>query len=793
MKIALGNSRMEKKWSNKEMTWDEFKSRCSATKRTAETIDEFKKMKKAESDPIKDVGGFVAGHLKEGKRKNGFVLCRSMITLDIDHAVPGIWDVVTMLYDYRCLMYSTHKHTPDAPRVRLIFPLSRDVTADEYPAVARMVAKGIGMDMIDDTCYEPARLMYWPSTSSDGEFLYEEQEGDLLNPDDILALYDDWTDTSSWPISSKQKEIVKRNVAKQADPLTKTGMIGAFCRSYTVQDAIDKFLPDVYRPSAMAGRYDFIEADSHAGVVVYDDKFVYSFHATDPASGILMNAFDVVRVHKFGNLDDKAKQDTPPHKMPSYQAMMDFASKDETVKMTLAKERELQAETDFADADDRNWQLKLELDKNGNIVASLSNIVEILRHDVHLIGIAYNEHRNGIDIRDTEDLPWKPIKPGWSDSDMASAKVYFDKIYHIWSPSKFKEALVAVTAERSFHPIKEYLEALPEWDGVERVDCLLTTYLGAEDSVYTRAVIRKTLVAAVARVYEPGTKFDYILVVSGPQGIGKSTLFAKLGGKYFSDSLTVSDMRDKSGPEKLQGYWVLELSELNGIRKMDVETVKSFISRVDDKYRASYGTVVESHPRQCVIVGSTNNTGGFLRDITGNRRFWPVEVSGECKDKPWEIDQATIDQIWAEALVKYNEGEELILSGDAAKIAYVKQQDAMESDDREGLVREYLDKPLPENWRELDLPARRMYLSGDDFGTAEGSVIRDKVCTLELWAECFGKDPSSMKKTEAYELNAIMSKIEGWKKFDGNKSGRVRFPIYGTQYAYCRVVNEDEA
>ena len=194
-----------------------------------------------------------------------------------------------------------------------------------------------------------------------------------------------------------------------------------------------------------------------------------------------------------------------------------------------------------------------------------------------------------------------------------------------------------MASERAYHPVKEYLDALPEWDGVKRTDTLLTDYLGAEDSAYTRAVIRKTLAAAVARIYQPGTKFDSVLILNGPQGIGKSTLFARLAGAWFSDSLTLTDMRDKSGPEKLQGYWILELGELAGMKKTDVETVKSFLSRVDDKYRASYGLNVESHPRQCVIVGSTNTESGFLRDITGNRRFWPVRVNGESVKKPWQI------------------------------------------------------------------------------------------------------------------------------------------------------------
>ncbi|NCD03791.1 MAG: hypothetical protein EOM00_12530 [Clostridia bacterium] len=784
MIISVANSRMEKKWKRRDITWEDFKEQLSHTTRTPETMAEYKAKSKPEQDRIKDVGGFVGGALREGKRKNGYVESRSLLTLDMDYATPGVWDEITMFFDFKCLIYSTHKSTDEKPRLRLLIPLAREITADEYPAVARMVAKNIGMELFDDTTYEAARLMYFPSTSADGTYIFESQDGTELNPDAILSMYKDWRDSSSWPVSSRQAEVVKRTIAKQADPLSKDGIVGVWCRTYDITTAINTFIPDVYKPSAMEGRYDFIPADSTAGVVIYDEKFAYSHHATDTACGHLMNAFDVVRIHKFGYLDQKAKEDTTPSKLPSFKAMNDFAIQDESIKLQLAKERQQQASNDFET--DENWQARLELTKDGEIKDTLSNIVEILRHDENLQSIAYNEHRNGIDIRESGELPWTPIKAGWSDSDMAAAKVYFDRVYHIWSPSKFKDALLAVAAERSFHPVKEYLESLPDWDGTERLDTILIDYLGAVDNEYTRAVIRKTLVAAVARIYAPGTKFDYILVLNGPQGIGKSTLFSRIGVKWFSDSLTISDMRDKTGPEKLQGYWLLELSELNGIKKVDVETVKSFISRTDDKYRASYGTVVESHPRQCVIVGSTNSTGGFLRDITGNRRFWPVQVSGVSAKKPWEIEN--IDQIWAEAIHRYNEGEELILTGKAVELAYGEQQDAMENDDREGLVREYLAKLLPDTWNDMDLHDRRVFLSGDEFGASEltGTVVRDRVCTLELWAECFGKESSSLKKMDSYELNAIMASIEGWKKFEGNKSGKVKFPIYGTQYAFIR-------
>ena len=220
--------------------------------------------------------------------------------------------------------------------------------------------------------------------------------------------------------------------------------------------------------------------------------------------------------------------------------------------------------------------------------------------------------------------------------------------------------MALVSSERLYHPVKEYLNGL-SWDGTKRLENLLVDYLGAEDTPYVRAVTRKTLVAAVARIYEPGTKFDSILVLNGPQGIGKSTLFARLGRAWYSDSLSISDMKDKTASEKLQGYWILELGELAGIRKMDVETVKSFITRTDDKYRKAYGVNVESHPRQCIIVGSTNSDGGFLRDVTGNRRFWPVRVLGKGRHKPWDLD--AVDQIWAEAAEYYHQGEELFLRG----------------------------------------------------------------------------------------------------------------------------------
>lgn len=772
MKLAIGNSRMDKKWKNKDLSWEKFKETVRTTKRTTETVSEFRKLGKAQQDAIKDIGGFVGGALREGKRRNGYVLCRSLLTLDMDYATPGVWDQIEALYDWRCCLYSTHKHTPDAPRLRLIIPLAREVSEDEYPALGRMVARDIGIDAFDDTTYEPSRLMYWPSTPADGEFVFQEKDGELLDPDQYLARYADWRDCAMWPTSKRQSEVMHKQLAKQADPLAKNGVTGAFCRAYPLADAIDTFLSYIYEPSAMPGRFDYKLADSSAGVVIYDDKFAYSHHATDPVCGKLLNAFDLVRLHKFGDLDEKT----------SFKAMADFVVQDERVKAQLAEERRAQAETDFAD--ESNWQNQLELEKSGGVKDTLTNISIILRFDPDLQPIVFNQFKNMLDV--VGELPWPQVKPGWSDTDIACAKLYFERNYGIWSPAKFKDAMLGVvSAERLYHPVKEYLGSLA-WDGKERLDTLLIDYLGAEDTPYVRAVTRKTLAAAVARIYRPGTKFDSILVLNGAQGIGKSTLFAKLGGKWYSDSLSISDMRDKTAPEKLQGYWILELGELAGIKKLDVETVKSFITRVDDKYRQSYGVTVESHPRSCIIVGTTNSDGGFLRDITGNRRFWPVSVTGAGKYHAWEL--ADVDQVWAEAIERYTAGEELFLKGSLATEAYVQQQQAMESDDREGIVADYLERLLPENWDDLDLYGRRSFLSGSEFGgsPAIGTIHRDKVCIMEIWCECFGKSRETLKKADSYEIEGILNRIGGWVKFTGNKTGKKHLALYGPQRIFVR-------
>lgn len=770
MKIAYGNSRMEKKWKNNEISWEDFCKRVSTTQTTTETVDEYRKMSKPQQDSIKDVGGFVAGHLKAGRRKNGTVLCRSMLTLDMDHGSADILDELDMFNSHKMCIYSTHKHTPEAPRLRLIMPLKRDVSEDEYPAVARKVAQEIGMDMFDDTTYQPHRLMYWPSTSSNGEYIYRVMDGDVVDPDYYLGLYDDWRDVSTWPVSSRESEAVKKTASQQADPLTKDGVVGAFCRTYSIRDAIDKFLKDVYEPSAMEGRYDYIPADSSAGVTIIDDKFSYSFHATDPACGQLLNAFDVVRVHKFPDDDPKK----------SFKAMAKFASSDEEVKLLIFKEKQESAAEDFDEEDPDAWKKKLEYeDKSLQLKNTLRNLTLILENDPNLRDIVFNQHLDGMEIKG--DVPWKHPSKFWRDADDAQLISYVDENYGTFSQRNFDIAVAKVTDDRSYHPIREFLQALPEWDKVERVDTLLIDYLGAADNKYVRAVTRKTLCAAACRVLNPGCKFDTMLVLNGNQGIGKSTLIAKLGGEWFSDSLSLNDTKDKTAAEKLQGYWILEIGELAGLRKAEVETLRSFLSRQNDIYRASFGKRTTPHPRQCVFFGTTNAESGYLRDTTGNRRFWPVKTPGGGSKRSWDVTQEDVLQIWAEVMHYVKAGEKLYLDPEVEALAKAEQREAMESDEREGLVREYLEALLPDNWDDMDTFERRNFLDGTgkaDIGK-KGTVRRTQVCNMEIWCECFGKERSNLKRADSNELSGILVKL-GWVRLDRKE----RVANYGPQLIF---------
>jgi putative DNA primase/helicase len=771
LKIALGNSRQAKFWSNKTMSFDEICERLKTPIRTTETAEEYAKLPKPKRDEIKDKGGFVGGHLRDNLRKVGNVACRSLWTPDIDNATPEFIAALEKKLTFRCAVYSTHSHTPEAPRLRIVAPFTRDVSADEFVAISRYMAAELGIDMFDECSFIPNQLMYWPTCPSNGEYICEFFDGELLDPEAILAARPNWQDCSLLPTTSRESKVSKPSQKPQEDPLAKSGVVGAFCRTYSITAAIDKFLSDVYAPSVSEGRYDYISGESTAGVVLYDDKFAYSHHATDPACGKLLNAFDLVRIQKFGGDDEKK----------SFHAMSEFASQDDNVKLLLVEERQAQASDDFAAGDgDTEWQKKLQYEPRSTVLKNnLHNITLILQNDEKLKALVFNQQLDGMEIKGS--VPWQHPSKYWRDADDAQLISYVDSHYGTFSQRNYDIAVTKVADDRSYHPIREFFEQLPVWDKTPRADTILIRYLGAKDNAYVRAVTRKTLCAAVERIFNPGCKFDTMLVLNGPQGIGKSTLISRLGGEWFSDSLNLGDTKDKTAAEKLQGYWILEIGELAGLRKAEVETLRSFLSRQNDIYRAAFGKRATPHPRQCIFFGTTNAESGYLRDTTGNRRFWPVKTPGGSAVHPWSITTEEILQIWAEVYEYVKAGEPLHLSAELEVYAKEEQREALESDEREGLVRDFLETLLPENWEDMDTYERRAFLTDGDFAAAnhKATMKRTKVCNLEIWCEVFGKDRANIKRTDSNELAAMLVKL-GWVRLP--KKERVKG--YGSQFVF---------
>ncbi len=801
--VAIGRSRKEINYINKSVRYSDFINyNLRNTTYTNETFKEYMNFSKDIQDNIKDVGGFVGGVLKNGKRRKDTVISRSLVTLDADFAYENMIEDIEKNCDFGMCIYTTHKHTKENPRFRIVIPLIKEVGPIEYEAIARKLAFDIGIDYFDDTTYSPSRLMYFPSTSKDGEYIFKIIDKKWLNPKDILNTYENYKDESLWPVSSRTKpKIINYNSNKlKENPRLKEGIIGAFCRVYNVFDVIDKFLSHIYKKGDSEYRYTYINGSSSNGLIIYENgDFAYSHHSTDVCLNKLCNSFDLLRLHKFSSLDEKVSADTPINKLPSYIKMIEFISQDEKVMLELGNSKLKKAKEDFSDFYniqenninkncENNWVTKLEVDKKGMYKASNKNIVTILENDVNLKGkIAYNLFSNRTMVKG--DLPWRSISDKengdvWQDSDDANLRVYIDIAYGIVAPYKINDGVAIIEKKNQYHPIRDYLNS-NTWDKVSRVDSLMIDYLGADDSKYTRNVTRKMLVAAVARVFNPGVKFDYMLVLVGKQGIGKSHIISLLGKMWYSDSLNT--VYGKEAYEQLQNAWIVEMAELSATKKAESEAVKHFISKTEDSYRQAYGRRVETFKRQCVFFGTTNESE-FLKDRTGNRRYWPLVVGRNkvVKNLFKDLTKYELDQIWAEALYLYRCGEKLILDVDAQKEATLKQEQHLESNSKEGMIREFLDMKLPKNWDKMDIYERRIYIGENDTLRKEGCVVREKVCSAEIWVELFGGDMKMFYGSNAREINDILRKIEGWSALR-NGEGKLRFgKNYGVQRAFVR-------
>ena len=790
--LATAHSRVSKKWRNRHWQWSELLERCCETKRTGETAAEYARMSREEQSSVKDVGGFVGGYLSGGVRKNTNVLYRSVATLDIDYGTANVWEDFCMAFDFAAMLYSTHRHSEATPRYRLVFPLSRQVSPAEYEPLCRKIAEELGIDLFDDTTYELPRLFYWPSTSRDAEYVFEYQDGPACDVDRILSQYVDPYDVSAWPMSSRENTLVAHEIKKAGDPAEKPGLIGAFCRAYTIEEVIERFLSDCYEPTGAPGRYTYKPGSVAGGLVCYEHKWAYSHHETDPSSRQLCNAFDLCRIHLFG-VRDEGSRATDVTRKPSFAAMQEMAAEDRNVKLLMARERSASVADDFdgvelQDDGGDEWKADLEYTKSGRLLCSVSNIILILENDPVLKGHVVHDEFTGAD-EVLGGLPWNREATQWCDRDDANLRVWLERNYDITGKEKIYDAFAAVLTRHSIHPIKEYLKSL-KWDGTPRLERLIIDYIGAEDTELNRTMTRKHFTAAVARVFQPGCKYDYCLILTGPEGAGKSTLLSKMGGKWFNDSITTTE--GKEGMEQLRRAWIIEMGELSSIRRSDVEGVKAYLSKRVDIYRAAYDRRVAERPRQCVFCGTTNEAL-FLKGDNGNRRFWVIAVDPSLrKHRHWRkaLDRDR-DQLWAEAVEYYRRGEDLYLNDEMeAQARQMQKEYNDDSDDpMEALLYGFLDMKLPADWPDRDIPDRRRYLRTPDPLQAEGTETRDRVCAAEFICEALGRDMADKEfKYLSRKVGRWIKSLPDWKPVSSSKHAR---KWYGIQRAYERVKRRD--
>lgn len=695
--------------------------------RTKETQEEYSKMDKEAKGKIKDQGAFVFGTFKEQRRLNNMLIKRSMISLDLDYCPKDIFEIIEdkvflgeIMFPF--VYYTTHSHTAKNPRLRIVIPLLEDITPEQYPPISKYLASLFGLEYFDETTFQSSRIMYFPSASLDGEYRakYFNHGEKYVNGSEILDKYiNDFTDINTY---QKVFYINGLNINKfkdnKAPDSTKTPyrIINAFNEEYTITEAIDFFLKEVYEPSSKE-RYSFIQGETKNGLCILNSQYAFSFHGTDPAQGRLLSAFDIVRIHKFGELDEIDNFNEENGKLKSYEAMKKFIENNlpNVVKRLPIVNKMIQDQKDFlkeveeTTKEDKKTKLEIKINENHqNVemeVIDLKEKIEILEVNVEvekswksklqMQGKGDNEkpktNAYNLDLILEKDIVLNDLfyydelkqnicfkkAPYWDktksfgssleDIDMAHIRNYLDRNYQIVKERLIDDSLIVRASKDKRHPIRDFLNSLPKWDGVKRLERVLIDVFDLEDIVFYRESAKKIFCGLIKRVFVPGCKYDYMLILGGRQGIGKSQFLKSLAtpywGKngmksidsqknYFSDTkIPFNDSKDKY--QQLEGIWLYEIAELAGFKKSEIEDIKAFLTKTEDKFRRSYGEKSVEIKRQLIFCGTTNDTKP-LRENEDNRRFLflnsklPFGTTRVYNEKYW--NEELRNNVFAEAI-----------------------------------------------------------------------------------------------------------------------------------------------
>ena len=845
LKVTTFKNRYETVGTQSERTFEEiylgFKNKV---KRTREKYSEYINADKQTQLNIKDVGGFIGGETEGNRRVNGIKIRRQILTLDIDTKHPNVLEYLKRNIDFYCLVHSTHRHNQDENRFRIVAPLSRVVNEDEYEALGRRIAFQIEntktetfKGLFDETTFQPNRLMFFPSVSADGEYICEllnldmvDQKTNIIDVDKTLEQYLDHNDIYEWFKPDKvNQEQIGRNALSNKNPLKAKGLVGAFNRTYSVSAAIEKFLQDFYRKEKN-GRYTFLNGDSvGGGIILNDDTIFYSHHGTDPANMYYRSAFDLVRIHKFGSYDkgftpEKEIENDVLEKTDSFMAMIEFCrSIPEVVEhsdanISLVQRMEQQEEylnstfmddVDQPDQDtegeedkkDKSWVVQLD-----GLNSKLAKLDIIFTHDESIGKLFYFDT-----FRDNICFNRKPF---WhreftegmalQDKDMAHIRVHLDKVYGIRGEKMIDDSIIVEADKIQKNKVLDYFESL-KWDGEERLETFFPKFFKVALNPFTRVAFKYWLVGAVSRIYKAGSPMDYLLIIKGKQGIGKSLFFKKLATMDFSKptdhlySDTKIDFdRAKDSYEQLEGIWIYEWKELAGMNMSEQESIKAFVDKTEDKFRRSYGRRNVEIKRRVAFGGSTNERTP-LRDRTGNRRFLVMDANlkqNECYIKdPTLFTQEYKDQLIAEAIHLYKEGFDIFNWTEEQMMYWDKSnEDNLATNDLLGSVESYINMRRPSNWYSMSLNAMQEYAEKYDYENETPNMSfyepddinpPEKLCMQEIWKIGLKQRDVTINR---FHRDLIIQALDhlGWEL---NKS-QTRFGIFGSQQTIRRKVDK---
>lgn len=726
---------------------------------------------------------YLPGTIKDHHRKRENIISRSAITLDLDGAQAGGFEVLTgYLRDKQYFWHTTFSHSAEKPSYRFIIPLTEDISPELYESLVMQIIAANTKANIDTASCSPAQIMFTPASADPENYMWGENTGRLA-------------DAKAWVKEANGGESVVplARIKKRGNPEEVPGIIGRFNKAFpTLDELVEVFeLPYVYVPEV--GRYRYAGSSIHStpGMSEIEENpgYFYSWHAKDPASGYAQNSFDLLRIHKFGELDEGYSG--PPVHAPSYKAAKDFIETHESFKQresedayagviarlegamvqntpvsqsgarsndmfalpgdepevpTAPNEEEVNAKTDWVKQ--LTWDKKTQQCEN-----TFMNLELIFQNDPFLKGLGWCE-RGGYESWTKDGYNFADGAPHQLNNiDVTLIQSHIEKYYNIRNiPKQRVEQFIELAiAENRFDPVQDYLNSL-EWDGVPRLN---TCIPGVEYSDYNEMVARKALIGAVARALKPGVKADQSLILAGEAGLGKSWWVERMS-KGFSSVLGPIDRKDTL--ISASRGWIITSDEGHALSKAEFNQLKEFMTLTQDTYRPPYERAAQTVKRRWVIWGTTNDPK-MLREREGNRRFLIVDIQEKA-----DFDKYTdeyVDQVWAEAVHAFKSGESHILNEAEEALAESVRVLHTQTDDLADMISEGVDVLLPGDWDTKTVSQRTSYMLQVEQGMTGGSVERETISPVEVWTEIMARpraDFDNMNQRRIYDALVALSR-----------------------------------